>query len=185
MCKDVECTFVILKGRWRILKSGVQIYGVDSADYVWFTCCALHNWLLDIDGLSEKWIDTDNWLRNEKMDHRSYPVWCQTSKTVEWPFFGLLLPPHYIVTLDYMLNKWRQCGWCFKFVDWGQGFLGSGCHSLQKHLLGTVPISTVSAIDGRGRQWSQAMVYTWWNNGCTRCIHTSQQPNPLMLPLVG
>ena len=93
MCKDVECTFVILKGRWRILKSGVQIYGVDSADYVWFTCCALHNWLLDIDGLSEKWIDTDNWLRNEKMDHRSYPVWCQTSKTVKRPLFGLLLPP--------------------------------------------------------------------------------------------
>ena len=25
MCKDVECTFGILKGRWRILKSGVRI----------------------------------------------------------------------------------------------------------------------------------------------------------------
>ena len=49
--------FGILKGRWRILKSGVRIYGVDdSVDYVWFTCCALHNWLLDIDGLSEKCI---------------------------------------------------------------------------------------------------------------------------------
>ena len=57
MRKDVECTFGILKGRWRILKSGVRIYGVDSVDYVWFTCCVLHNWLLDIDdidGLSEK-----------------------------------------------------------------------------------------------------------------------------------
>ncbi len=57
MCKDVECTFGILKGRWRILKSGVPISGVDSVDCVWFTCCALHNWLLDIDGLSEKWED--------------------------------------------------------------------------------------------------------------------------------
>ena len=46
----------ILKGRWRVLKSGVRINGVDSVDYVWFTCCALHNWLLDIDGLSEKWL---------------------------------------------------------------------------------------------------------------------------------
>jgi hypothetical protein len=53
-CKDVECMFGILKGRWRILKSGVRISGVDSVDYIWFTCCALHNWLLDIDGLSEK-----------------------------------------------------------------------------------------------------------------------------------
>ena len=48
--------FGILKGRWRILKSGVRISGVDAVDYVWFTCCALHNWLLDIDGLSEKWV---------------------------------------------------------------------------------------------------------------------------------
>ena len=56
MCKDVEYTFGILKGRWRILKSSVRINGVDSVDYVWFTCCALHNWLLDIDGLSKKWV---------------------------------------------------------------------------------------------------------------------------------
>ena len=39
------------------MKSGVRISGVDSVDhYVWLTCCALHNWLLDIDGLSEKWV---------------------------------------------------------------------------------------------------------------------------------
>ena len=56
MRKYMKCTFGILKGRWRILKSGVRIYGVNSVDYVWFTCCALHNWLLDIDGLSEKWV---------------------------------------------------------------------------------------------------------------------------------
>ena len=56
MRKDVECTFGILKGRWRILKSGVRTYGVDSVDHIWFTCCALHNWLLEVDGLSEKWV---------------------------------------------------------------------------------------------------------------------------------
>jgi hypothetical protein len=38
------------------LKSGVRIYGVDSVDHVWFTCCALHNWLLEVDGLTEKWV---------------------------------------------------------------------------------------------------------------------------------
>jgi len=56
MRKDVECTFGILKGRWRILKSGVRLNGVDSVDCIWLTCCALHNWLLEVDGLSETWV---------------------------------------------------------------------------------------------------------------------------------
>ena len=53
--KDVECTFGILKGRWRILKSGIRLQGVEPADKIWKTCCALHNLLLDVDGLDEKW----------------------------------------------------------------------------------------------------------------------------------
>ena len=57
MRKDVECTFGILKGRWKILKSGVCLYGVDKVDEIWLTCCALYNWLLGIDGLSNKWND--------------------------------------------------------------------------------------------------------------------------------
>ncbi len=56
MCKDVECTFGILKARWRILKAGVRIHGVNSVDYIWFTCCALHNWSLEIDGMNEIWV---------------------------------------------------------------------------------------------------------------------------------
>ena len=64
--KDVECTFGIMKGSWRIFKSGVRIYAVDSVDHVWFTCCALHNWLLEVDGLTQKWVGgvrklTSNW----------------------------------------------------------------------------------------------------------------------------
>jgi len=53
--KDVECTFGILKGRWRILKTGIRIHGVAAVDKIWKTCCALHNWLLEIDGLDENW----------------------------------------------------------------------------------------------------------------------------------
>jgi hypothetical protein len=55
MRKDVECTFGILKGRWCILKSGICLQGVDAVDKIWLTCCALHNWLLEIDGLNAKW----------------------------------------------------------------------------------------------------------------------------------
>ena len=55
MRKDVECTFGILKGRWRILKSGIRLYNTEIADNIWLTCCALHNMLLDVDGLSKSW----------------------------------------------------------------------------------------------------------------------------------
>ena len=53
--KDVECTFGILKGRWRILKTPIRIHSHLTIDNIWFTCCALHNMLLDIDGLKDGW----------------------------------------------------------------------------------------------------------------------------------
>jgi hypothetical protein len=55
MCKDVECTFGIVKGRWRILKTGIRLHGVSQPDKVWLTCCALHNWLLEVNGLDVQW----------------------------------------------------------------------------------------------------------------------------------
>jgi len=53
--KDSECVFGILKGRWRILKTGIRLEGCVPADNIWLTCCALHNWLLKSDGLAEPW----------------------------------------------------------------------------------------------------------------------------------
>jgi DDE superfamily endonuclease len=53
--KDAECVFGILKGRFRILKTGIRVEGTAAADSVWLTCCALHNFLLHVDGLSEQW----------------------------------------------------------------------------------------------------------------------------------
>ena len=59
MRKDVECTFGILNGQWRILKSGIRLAGaVEKADKIFLTCCALHNWLLDVAGLSAPWEGT-------------------------------------------------------------------------------------------------------------------------------
>jgi len=37
------------------LKAGVRIHGVDWVDDVWLMCCALHKWLLDINGLNGEW----------------------------------------------------------------------------------------------------------------------------------
>ena len=55
--KDVECTFGILKGRFRILKIGIRIHSIESVDQLWCTCCALHNMFLFADGLSETWAE--------------------------------------------------------------------------------------------------------------------------------
>ena len=55
MRKDVECTFGILKGRWRVLRYGIKMWGIKNTDRVWLTCCALHNWLLEVDGLAKGW----------------------------------------------------------------------------------------------------------------------------------
>ena len=55
MRKDVECAFGILKGRWRVLRYGIKLWGINNTDKIWLTCCALHNWLLEIDGLAKGW----------------------------------------------------------------------------------------------------------------------------------
>lgn len=55
MKKGVECTFGILKVRWRVLKYGIKLWGIDKTDTVWLTCFTLHNWLLEIDGLAIGW----------------------------------------------------------------------------------------------------------------------------------
>ena len=56
MQKDVKCTFGILKEKWRNLKSGIYLQTDMAIDCIWFTCCALHNWLLEADGcLDEQW----------------------------------------------------------------------------------------------------------------------------------
>ncbi len=55
MRKDVECTFGILRGRWQILKTGIRLSGIDLADKIILTCCALHNRLLETDGFTSKW----------------------------------------------------------------------------------------------------------------------------------
>lgn len=57
--KDVECTFGILKGRFRVLKSGIRLNGQEAAFKVFLTCCALHNWLLEVDGLDNNWEEGD------------------------------------------------------------------------------------------------------------------------------
>ncbi len=48
--KDVECTFGILKKRFRILTSGIRNQKEHCVTAIFKTCCALHNQLLEYDG---------------------------------------------------------------------------------------------------------------------------------------
>ena len=33
----------------------MRLHSTQSVDRVWLTCCALHNWLLEVDGLDKAW----------------------------------------------------------------------------------------------------------------------------------
>ena len=54
--KDVECTFGILKKRWRILKNHMLIHKKARIDNMVFTCAVLHNMLL----VHDEWDDEDD-----------------------------------------------------------------------------------------------------------------------------
>jgi Plant transposon protein len=53
--KDVECPSGILNGRFRILKTGIRLHGVERADKILLSCCAIHNCLVEVDCLDENW----------------------------------------------------------------------------------------------------------------------------------
>ena len=57
--KDAECTFGILKKRWRILKNHMLIHNKARIDNVVFTCAILHNILIAHDATDE-WKDEDD-----------------------------------------------------------------------------------------------------------------------------
>ena len=51
----MECFFGIMKGRFCILRYGFRFHSITECDKLWLSCCALHNMLLDVDGLARNW----------------------------------------------------------------------------------------------------------------------------------
>jgi len=84
--KDSECVFGILKGRFRLLKTGIHLEGPHVADSIWLTCCALHNWLLEVDGLDGKW--EGELGNNDKADFREAPKAMRRLNNPEIESFG-------------------------------------------------------------------------------------------------
>lgn len=64
--KDVECTFGVLKSRFRILKYGMRIANRDTVNCVIATCAGLHNELLIHDGrgVFHNYVQLDEDLNN-------------------------------------------------------------------------------------------------------------------------
>jgi Plant transposon protein len=69
MRKDVECTFGILKGRLRVLKTGIRLHGIHVTDCIWMTCCALHNMFLEEAGLQDAWENGQSVWETELGNH--------------------------------------------------------------------------------------------------------------------
>ena len=46
--KDVECTFGILKKRWRVLNNGFYYRDINTCEKIFVTCCCLNNFLVDL-----------------------------------------------------------------------------------------------------------------------------------------
>jgi hypothetical protein len=46
--KDVECTFGILKKRWRVLNSSMLFRDIGVCEKIFVACCCLHNFLLEV-----------------------------------------------------------------------------------------------------------------------------------------
>ncbi len=103
--KDAECTFGILKGRFRVLQTGIRLQGPEAADKIWLTCCALHNLLLEEDGL-------DDWQGdlglNEIEDIRFAPFALQRLSSEEFRSFGSR--NHVQESLQQHINRrqWQQ-----------------------------------------------------------------------------
>jgi hypothetical protein len=46
--KDVECTFGILKKRWRVLNNGFYYRDIKTCETIFVTCCCLNNFMVDL-----------------------------------------------------------------------------------------------------------------------------------------
>lgn len=58
--KDVECTFGILKARFRFLRNGVEYWDDTLISNAMKTACVLHNMILEFDGLGDfNWEEVD------------------------------------------------------------------------------------------------------------------------------
>jgi hypothetical protein len=77
--KDVECTFGVMKGRFRILKLPFEFQSAQHIDYVFYTCAYLHNRILRYQSFGEVWQDDVDWVGQAG---RFHPALCGLRQVV-------------------------------------------------------------------------------------------------------
>ena len=87
--KDVECTFGILKKRWKILEYGIRFNDIKVVENIFIVCSMLHNMMLGDAETSDSQIRVGRgaplegdaiWLRNDT----NVPVASDNVAAVEW-----------------------------------------------------------------------------------------------------
>jgi hypothetical protein len=84
--KDVECTFGIVKQRFRILKVALLCQEVSDVRNIFMTCCIFHNMLLDHD-------DSGVFEDNGRLDHMSNLPGVRARVSADSDFSGVQAPP--------------------------------------------------------------------------------------------
>ena len=99
--KDVECTFGILKGRFRILKLPFECQHEVHIDNVMYTCASLHNRIQRWQGMADVWIDDMDWTGVDGL---------LTSHATGWrslhPPHGQQEPVRIVATSDFSSAGW-------------------------------------------------------------------------------
>lgn len=63
--KDIECTFGILKGRFRILRTAMNFQTQAAIDTVFYACCIMHNMNLRADGRDKEFsVPLQDWVND-------------------------------------------------------------------------------------------------------------------------
>jgi len=66
--KDSECTFGSVKGRFRVLKTGIRVHSLGVVEHIVRTCFAMHNQLLHLDGFDMSWLGDDGLFAGDSDD---------------------------------------------------------------------------------------------------------------------
>jgi hypothetical protein len=84
--KDVECTFGVVKARFRILKVAILNQELSDVRNIFMTCCIFHNMLLDHD-------DSGDFEDNGRLDHISNLPGVRARVSADSDFSGVQSPP--------------------------------------------------------------------------------------------
>jgi hypothetical protein len=152
--KDVECTFGILKHRFRILRNGLECSSRDTANDIVKTCAILHNMLLVFDGLDEFTWEKDYDWENDDPEMSDSDIFFHEPSSMNDNLSNQPLSRHRAVVVDttpighsfLSTNTWQYSQlrsalvdhlyyqWIYGRLDWPRQFRSDAkrCHPMNR-----------------------------------------------------